>query len=76
MGQKVKKSLQDFVILYDKIFYLILRKIFLLRISWQDKLSCVKWVEKICLILRNIVLKQDFIFCSVRDFKIYDWKTK
>ena len=33
---------------------------FLLRISCQDKLSCVR-DKKICLILRNIVLKQVFL---------------
>ena len=52
MGQKVKKSWQDFLSYFKKNF--------LLRISCQDRLSCVR-DKKICLILRNVVLKQVFL---------------
>ena len=63
MGQKVKISWQDSLSCLTRFFFLILRNIFLLRISCQDKLSCV-WDKKISLILKNIVkyIKQDFHF--------------
>ena len=60
-GTKSQIILARFFTLFDKIFFLILWNI-LLRISCQDK-----WDKKICLILRNIFLKQDFLFlqCSL-----------
>ena len=62
MGQKVKKSWQDFLSYFKKNF--------LLRISCQNRLSCVR-DKKICLILRNVVLKQVFLKTRLSFFAVH-----